>query len=137
MNDLKNLKKAFILLDKENTGVISYDVKKLSECNYFLYFNWVVDNLNNLQIPDSGNEDQVFLNFDQFIEIMTNNIIKNRETFGRDKIVFESGKNKKYIIYIKICFRNIECWVYVMPLSKKRWIKNWSANRIPLTILNR
>lgn len=51
-------------------------------------------------MPDSGNEDQVFLNFDQFIEIMTNNIIKNRETFGRDKIVFESGKNKKYIIYI-------------------------------------
>lgn len=95
MNDLKNLKKAFILLDKENTGVISYDVKKLSECNYFLYFNWVVDNLNNLQMPDSGNEDQVFLNFDQFIEIMTNNIIKNRETFGRDKIVFESGKYKK------------------------------------------
>jgi Ca2+-binding EF-hand superfamily protein len=33
MNDLKNLKKAFILLDKENNGVISYDVKKLSECN--------------------------------------------------------------------------------------------------------
>jgi hypothetical protein len=33
---LKNLKKAFTMLDKDNTGSISYDIKKLSECNIIL-----------------------------------------------------------------------------------------------------
>ncbi len=108
------MKKAFILLDKDNTGSISYDVKKLSECKhlfqflpnyllneilihlFYIKFNLIFfiidDNLRNLHV-DQGSEDQVLISFDQFMKIMTNNIIKNRETYGRDKIVFESGIN--------------------------------------------
>ncbi len=32
MNDLKNLKKAFLYLDKENKGYINYDANKISDC---------------------------------------------------------------------------------------------------------
>jgi hypothetical protein len=35
------------------------------------------------------------IDFDQFMDFMTKNIIRHREKFGSDKVVFESGK---YII---------------------------------------
>jgi hypothetical protein len=89
---------------------------------FFIYLNGVVDNLNNLQMPDSGNEDQVFLNLDQFMEIMTNNIIKNRETFGRDKIVFESGTSKNIFIIIFLETSNVGCML--CPYQKKDEQKN-------------
>lgn len=40
---------------------------------------------------DSDNPDLVLINYEQFMEIMTRNIIKNREKFGKENIVFESG----------------------------------------------
>jgi hypothetical protein len=40
---------------------------------------------------DHENADNVLINYEQFMEIMTSNIIKNREKYGKENIVFESG----------------------------------------------
>ena len=37
IDDLINLKKAFIELDTDNDGKIEYDVKKIPNSNYLLY----------------------------------------------------------------------------------------------------
>jgi Ca2+-binding EF-hand superfamily protein len=90
LEDLINLRKAFNLLDKEKTGLISYDIKKILESKK-LFKNiilQIVQQYNNI-VVDNGN---VVINFDQFMEIMTNNILNNRSKYGSDKIVFESGK---------------------------------------------
>ncbi len=88
MNDLINLRKAFNLLDKNNKGYIKYDINKIYESNFEIKFNFrIVEKYDNL-VRD---QDTVIINFDQFMEIMSNNIIINRNKFGTDKIQFESG----------------------------------------------
>jgi Ca2+-binding EF-hand superfamily protein len=88
LNDLINLRKAFNLLDKNNKGYIKYDINKIYESNFEIKFNFrIVEKYDNL-VRD---QDTVIINFDQFMEIMSNNIIINRNKFGTDKIQFESG----------------------------------------------
>ena len=41
--------------------------------------------------PCEETEDTVNINLDEFMDIMTRNILKNRAKFGKENIVFESG----------------------------------------------
>lgn len=41
MDDLVNLKKAFLSLDQDNTGKILYDVKKLEDSTFFSNANFI------------------------------------------------------------------------------------------------
>ena len=36
LNDIKNLKKAFKLLDKDNDGLILYDIDKIEDCSFLI-----------------------------------------------------------------------------------------------------
>ena len=76
MKDLINLKKAFISLDTNNDGLIEYDTKKLGDIKRF-------------DLPlEEGNE-KTIINFKEFMEIMVDNISKNRQKFG-DETSYES-----------------------------------------------
>ena len=68
MNDLINLKKAFISLDKDENGKIEYDIRKITDIDKY-----------DLPVKD-----------EQFMNIMTENIIKNREKFGNNVTTYES-----------------------------------------------
>jgi Ca2+-binding EF-hand superfamily protein len=84
MEDLRNLKKAFELLDKDKTGVIRYDIKKIPES---------MSNLNlveKFQGDIDKENDEAILNLEQFLDIMTYNIHNFRQKYS-DKVVFESG----------------------------------------------
>jgi Ca2+-binding EF-hand superfamily protein len=98
MDDLRNLKKAFELLDKDKSGVIRYDIKKIPESkfvnNKVEKFTGEIDNEN----------DEAILNLEQFIDIMTYNILNFRKKYS-DRVVFESGK-------LTIKFRNIKCILF-------------------------
>ncbi len=65
----------------------------LNVINELIFLIYLVHNFNNLPF-DNDNQDQVIINFEQFMQIMTENIIKNRLLYGSDKIVFESGNTK-------------------------------------------
>ena len=43
------------------------------------------------QLPVEDENGKVSIDFKQFMEIMTENIIKNREKFGREATSYESG----------------------------------------------
>jgi hypothetical protein len=75
---LKNLRKAFYLLDDDKDGIIKYDISRLSGS-----IN------NNINSPENEG-DTVILNIDQFIEIMIRKIISHREKYP-GKISYESG----------------------------------------------
>ena len=77
MSDLINLKKAFISLDEDSDGLIEYDVKKITE-------------LNKYDLPVSEGNKKVKINEKQFMNIMIDNIINNREKFGRESTSYES-----------------------------------------------
>ncbi len=77
MSDLINLKKAFISLDEDSDGFIEYDVNKVTE-------------LNKYDLPLSEGNKKVKLNENQFMNIMTDNIINNRKKFGRESTTYES-----------------------------------------------
>ena len=77
MRDLKNLKKAFLSLDTNKDGLIEYDVKKLEDINKF-------------DLPVQETNDKTILNFKQFMEIMIDNILKNRKKFGNEATSYES-----------------------------------------------
>jgi hypothetical protein len=51
---------------------------------------YLVEKIDGLVI-DPTNLDNVTIDYDQFMQIMTRNIIKNREKFGKENILFESG----------------------------------------------
>ena len=78
MKDLVNLKKAFNSLDEDDDGKIEYDIHKITDIDKF-----------NLEILQDENG-KVKINFNQFMNIMTDNIIKNREKFGTEATSFES-----------------------------------------------
>ena len=80
IDDIKNLQKAFYLLDDDKDGIIKYDISRLSEP------------ISQFENPDYDSSDTIILNFDQFIEIMVRKIINHRKRFD-GKIVFESGIN--------------------------------------------
>ena len=77
MNDLINLKKAFISLDEDSDGLIEYDVKKITE-------------LNKYDLPISEGNKKVKINENQFMNIMIDNIINNRKKFGKESTSYES-----------------------------------------------
>ena len=68
MQDLINLKKAFISLDTDSDGFIEYDVNKLTELDKY-----------HLSVLE-GNK-KIKINEDQFMNIMIDNIIENRNSF--------------------------------------------------------
>ena len=77
MQDLINLKKAFISLDLDSDGFIEYDVNKITELNKY-----------NLPVLE-GNK-KVKINENQFMNIMIDNIIDNRKKFGKESTSYES-----------------------------------------------
>ena len=77
MNDLINLKKAFISLDHDCDGFIEYDVNKITE-------------LNKYDLPISEGNKKIRINESQFMNIMIDNIINNRKKFGRESTTYES-----------------------------------------------
>ena len=99
--DLRNLNKAFLMLDKENTGIITYDINKIAESK-FMIIN-IVEKYPEVKPDDQG---KVELNFRQFMDVMTNTILNNRKKFGNEKISFESGK----IYMISIETSNVSCF---------------------------
>ena len=44
------------------------------------------------QLPLAEQNGKVYIDFKQFMEIMTENIIRNRERFGTQSTIYESGK---------------------------------------------
>ena len=66
MNDLINLKKAFISLDKDENGKIEYDIRKITDIDKY-------------DLPVKDENGKVLISYDQFMNIMIENIIKNRE----------------------------------------------------------
>ena len=77
MNDLINLKKAFISLDQDSDGLIEYDVKKITE-------------LNKYELPIEEGNKKIKINENQFMNIMIDNIINNRNKYGRESTTYES-----------------------------------------------
>ena len=77
MNDLVNLKKAFISLDKDENGKIEYDIRKITDIDKY-------------DLPVKDENGKVLISYDQFMNIMTENIIKNREKFGNNVTIYES-----------------------------------------------
>ena len=77
MKDLVNLKKAFLSLDTNRDGLIEYDIKKLGDINKF-------------DLPVQEPNGKTIINFKQFMEIMIDNITKNREKFGKEATSYES-----------------------------------------------
>ena len=77
MKDLVNLKKAFLHLDTNDDGLIEYDIKKL-------------DDINKFDLPVDEPNGKTIINLNQFMEIMIDNILKNREKFGTESISYES-----------------------------------------------
>ena len=77
MNDLVNLKKAFISLDKDENGKIEYDIRKITDIDKY-------------DLPIKDDNEKVLISYNQFMNIMTENIIKNREKFGNNVTIYES-----------------------------------------------
>jgi Ca2+-binding EF-hand superfamily protein len=77
MNDLVNLKKAFISLDKDENGKIEYDIRKITDIDKY-------------DLPVKDENGKVLISYDQFMNIMTENIIKNKEKFGNNVTTYES-----------------------------------------------
>ena len=77
MRDLVNLKKAFLSLDTNKDGIIEYDINKLGDVNKF-------------ELPVQEPNGKTILNFNQFMEIMIDNITLNRKKFGNDTTSYES-----------------------------------------------
>ena len=77
MNDLINLKKAFISLDTDSDGFIDYDVNKIRELDKY-----------SLEVFE-GNK-KVKISENQFMNIMIDNIIDNRKKFGKESTSYES-----------------------------------------------
>ena len=77
MRDLVNLKKAFLSLDTNKDGLIEYDLKKLGDINKF-------------DLPVQEPNGKTIINFKQFMEIMIDNISKNRKKFGNEATSYES-----------------------------------------------
>jgi hypothetical protein len=83
MRDLKNIKKAFAMLDTDNKGLIRYEQAKIEDGKYLS----IICLVTRYQTEDEF----VILDLDQFMEIMTEKIIHHRKQFS-DKIAFESSK---------------------------------------------
>ena len=77
MSDLINLKKAFISLDKDENGKIEYDIRKITDIDKY-------------DLPVKDDNEKVLISYNQFMNIMTENIIKNRENFGNNVTIYES-----------------------------------------------
>jgi Ca2+-binding EF-hand superfamily protein len=84
MKDLMNLKKAFELLDEDKDGKILYDVKKISKIKKKRNEEEIE------KLKKSSINDNILLNFDQFMNLMTENIIYNRQKFGKEAVIYES-----------------------------------------------
>jgi len=86
MTDLVNLKKAFELLDDDKDGKILYDVKKISKIK-----KHNKEEIERLKKTDSTSlNDNILINFDQFMNLMIDNIIYNRQRFGKEAVIYES-----------------------------------------------
>ena len=77
MKDLVNLKKAFLSLDTNKDGLIEYDLNKLEDINKF-------------DLPVQEPNGKSIINFNQFMEIMIDNIKRNRKKFGSETTSYES-----------------------------------------------
>ena len=79
-----NLKKAFELLDEDKDGKILYDVKKISKIKKKKNEEEIE------RLKNSSMNDNILINFDQFMNLMTENIIYNRQKFGKEAVIYES-----------------------------------------------
>ena len=86
INDLINLKKAFVSLDKDEDGKILYDIKKISDIDKY-------------DLPVQDENGKILISFDQFMNIMTENIIINRKKFGNNTINYESETSTVMCIF--------------------------------------
>ena len=86
MDDLINLKKAFISLDTDLDGYIEYDVNKITE-------------LNKYDLPILEGNKKVKINENQFMNIMIDNIINNRKKFGKESTSYESETDTVMCIF--------------------------------------
>ena len=77
MRDLINLKKAFLSLDTNRDGLIEYDIRKLGDINKF-------------DLPVKEPNGKTIINFKQFMNIMVDNISRNRKKFGNEATSYES-----------------------------------------------
>ena len=84
MKDLMNLKKAFELLDEDKDGKILYNVKKISKKKKKKNEEEIE------RLKKSSINDNILINFDQFMNLMTDNIIYNRQKFGKEAVIYES-----------------------------------------------
>ena len=84
MKDLMNLKKAFELLDEDKDGKILYDVKKISKIKKKKNEEEIE------RLKNTSMNDNILINFDQFMNLMTDNIIYNRQKFGKEAVIYES-----------------------------------------------
>jgi len=73
IKDVRNIKKAFNLLDTEKIGLIKYEKVKIEDVSKY-----------------QMEGDFVILNLDQFMEIMIEKILFHRKKY-KDKILFESN----------------------------------------------
>ena len=86
MQDLVNLKKAFISLDTDSDGFIEYDVNKIRELDKY-----------SLEVSE-GNK-KVKISENQFMNIMIDNIIDNRKKFGKESTSYESETDTVMCIF--------------------------------------
>ena len=77
MRDLVNLKKAFLSLDTNQDGLIEYDINKLGDINKF-------------DLPVQEPNGKSIINFKQFMNLMIDNITRNRKKFGNEATSYES-----------------------------------------------
>ena len=71
MRDLVNLKKAFLSLDTNQDGLIEYDINKFD-------------------LPVQEPNGKSIINFKQFMNLMIDNITRNRKKFGNEATSYES-----------------------------------------------
>ena len=104
MDDLKNLKKAFISLDEDSDGLIEYDTKKITE-------------LRKYNIPSSDENQKVIINENQFMNIMIDNIINNRKNSEKNQ---QNMKVKLILFYAYIAFFvKIKTIKFIWTINKK------------------
>ena len=84
MKDLMNLKKEFELLYEDKDEKILYDVKKISKIKKKKNEEEIE------RLKNSAMNDNILINFDQFMNLMTENIIYNRQKFGKEAVIYES-----------------------------------------------
>ena len=113
MRDLVNLKKAFLSLDTNQDGLIEYDINKLGDINKF-------------DLPVQEPNGKSIINFKQFMNLMIDNITRNRKKFGNEATSYESETStvlcficpfKQQISYFIFKFCKIDLNIHILAFN--------------------